>query len=179
MESSYAFQIPKEMHPALGAAVQKAADIKGSELTIAEVKKCFYQRFVDFQDPYSITRFSTVPSDIDLNTKNVHSVSITADIKNANKSLSITGTGNGIIDAMSNAFKSIGIHFCISSFHEHSISEGSDAKAVAYIAIEDLSSRKFYGVGIDTDIAFTSLKALVCAINSMALRQEPELSDRG
>jgi 2-isopropylmalate synthase len=78
---------------------------------------------------------------------------------------------------MSSAFKSIGIHFRVSSFHEHSISEGSDAKAVAYIAIEDQKSRKFYGAGIDTDIAFTSLKALVCAINKMeVLRQEPELS---
>ena len=35
------------------------------------------------------------------------------------------------------------------------------------IAIEDQMSRKFYGVGIDTDIAFTSLKALVGAINRM------------
>jgi 2-isopropylmalate synthase len=63
MESSFAFQIPKEIHPALGAVVQKAADLKGCELTIAEVKECFYQGFIDFQGPYSITKFSTAPSD--------------------------------------------------------------------------------------------------------------------
>lgn len=167
MESSFAFQIPKEMHPALGEAVQKAADVKGCELTITEVKECFYQRFIDFQGPYSITKFSTTPSVLNLSAENVHTISITAEIKNGDQTLSIKGKGNGIIDAMSSAFKSIGIHFCVSSFHEHSISEGSDAKAVAYITVEDQKSRKFYGAGIDTDIAFTSLKALVCAINRM------------
>jgi 2-isopropylmalate synthase len=169
MESSFAFQIPKEMHPAFGATVQKAADIKGSELTITEVKDCFYRDFIDFQGPLSITNFSTKPQGTQLDTKSTHAISITAEIKNGTRIVPVKGNGNGIIDAMSNAFNSIGIFFSVISFHEHSISGGSDAKAVAYITIEDKESRKFYGAGIDTDIAFTSLKALVSAINRMIM----------
>ena len=52
------------------------------------------------------------------------------------KKTSISGSGNGPIDAMINALKNdLELELKISDYHQHAISSGSDAKAVAYSEI--------------------------------------------
>ncbi len=169
LESVFGIQIPKEMHPALGAAVKKEADAKGCELSSLEVNNCFYQEFINIEGPYAIQSFTLAPSGVlsEDDSKSDCSVTVSADFRIAGSSQMIKGRGNGLIHALANALNYIGIRFSVRSFHEHSISEGSDARAVAYVGIEGSDSKVFYGAGIDTDIAFTSIKALISALNRM------------
>jgi 2-isopropylmalate synthase len=169
MESVFGFQIPKIMYTAFGAAVKHEADVKGRELTNTEVYECFQREFNNCNGPYSIVNFVVIPS-----IQNIRSVedecqriSISAEISVGTVVHKISGDGNGIISALTNALEHIGVFISVKSFHEHSITEGSDAKAVAYISIEDQNSNIFHGVGIDSDVTTTSLKALINSLNKM------------
>ena len=56
----------------------------------------------------------------------------------------------------------------IESYSEHSLSQGSDSKAICYLTVlyED---ETFHGVGIDSNITLASIKALVSSIKKAKL----------
>jgi 2-isopropylmalate synthase len=77
-------------------------------------------------------------------------------------------TGNGRLDAVSNAIRSYtGSDFNISTYTEHALEVGSASKAVSYVEIVDGSGNSFWGTGIDNDIITSSVKALISAVNNM------------
>jgi 2-isopropylmalate synthase len=47
---------------------------------------------------------------------------------------------------------------------EHTLSEGGDALAAAYVELQ-VGDKRLWGVGIDGDISTASLKAVVSAVN--------------
>ena len=47
---------------------------------------------------------------------------------------------------------------------EHTLSEGGDAQAAAYVELE-IDGKTLWGVGIDGDISTASLKAVISAVN--------------
>jgi 2-isopropylmalate synthase len=165
MESVYGFQIPKDMQPSLGKAVQNAADTMGRELNQHEVFECFNKEFLTRPASFSILSFSIDTIDGGIETHG--SVSIKAEIFDQNKTSCICGKGNGSIDAFVNALETSGIICKVLSFYEHSISSGSNANAVAYITISNLTNVIYFGAGIDTDITTASIKALGVAVAKM------------
>ena len=48
---------------------------------------------------------------------------------------------------------------------EHALETNSDSKASAYIVIADESGRRYWGVGVDSDITMASVYALITAVN--------------
>lgn len=79
----------------------------------------------------------------------------------------IETTGNGRLDAVSNAIKMyFGISYELAVYEEHAISEGSSSKAAAYVEII-CKGKNYWGVGIDEDIITSSIAALVSAANKM------------
>ena len=82
---------------------------------------------------------------------------------------SIEGEGNGPLDAFSNALKVLVTgEWSLCSYHEHALNTGSHAKAVAYIQVERMDGKRFWGAGIDTDIIIASVKALLSGLNRAA-----------
>ena len=78
----------------------------------------------------------------------------------------VTGSGNGPIDAATNALKQLGYSFDVQSFHEHSRGEGSNAEAVAYVQVSS-GERSVFGVGIDANTEYAALEALVAGVNRL------------
>ena len=79
----------------------------------------------------------------------------------------IKSTGNGRLDAVSNAFKQyFNISYELSVYEEHSLSRGSSSKAVSYVGISH-NGKMFWGVGIDADIIKSSIQALTVAVNQL------------
>jgi 2-isopropylmalate synthase len=85
---------------------------------------------------------------------------------NGGETKTLTGSGNGPIDAATNAIKQLGYSFDVQSFHEHSRGEGSSAEAVAYVQVTS-GNRSHYGVGIDPSTEYAALEALVAGINRL------------
>jgi 2-isopropylmalate synthase len=78
----------------------------------------------------------------------------------------LTGVGNGPIDAATDALKHLGYSFDVVSFHEHSRGEGSSAEAVAYVQVAS-GDRSTFGVGIDGNTEHAALEALVAGVNRL------------
>ena len=78
-------------------------------------------------------------------------------IRDSNKERrTIETTGNGRLDAVSNAIKMyFGISYELAVYEEHAISEGSSSKAAAYVEII-CKGKNYWGVGIDA-VSYTHL----------------------
>lgn len=80
----------------------------------------------------------------------------------------ISGIGNGPIAAFLNAVSNLGIEASVMDYVEHTMSVGTDAMAASYVECqigEEEDPRIVWGVGIDTSIVTSSLKAIISAIN--------------
>lgn len=70
-------------------------------------------------------------------------------INHEKESQVITATGNGRLDAVSNAIKQyFNVSYELSFYEEPSLTKGSSSKAVAYVGII-CQGKTFWGVGID------------------------------
>ena len=81
----------------------------------------------------------------------------------------VRATGNGSLDAASNALKDFtGEEYVLEVYTEHSMQEqGSGSVAAAYIGIRDKDGSMSWGAGTDTDIIHASVDALMSAYNNM------------
>jgi 2-isopropylmalate synthase len=79
----------------------------------------------------------------------------------------IIGSGNGPIDAFVHALADgLDVKIDIVDYHEHAVSTGADATAVAYVETASPDGATRWGVGMDPNIITASFKAVVSAINS-------------
>ena len=78
---------------------------------------------------------------------------------------SLSGEGNGPIDAFVDALeRETGIAMTVADFHEHALGSGAGAVAVAYVELEIAGVRRF-GVGRDANIVTASLDAVLSALD--------------
>ncbi|MDF7664542.1 2-isopropylmalate synthase [Bifidobacterium sp. ESL0745] len=80
----------------------------------------------------------------------------------------VSGAGNGPLDAFLNALSSIGITVSVMDYAEHAMTAGTDAMAASYIECQiggEANAKIIWGVGIDSSITTSSLKAIISAIN--------------
>ncbi|CAL1705324.1 unnamed protein product [Somion occarium] len=96
------------------------------------------------------------------------------------------GDGNGPLSALLDALRThLDIDFIIREYAEHSIGEGSNVKAASYVELvrggQDIkdarkATESWWGVGVDSDIAGSGLRAVLSAVNSaIGDRELPEL----
>ena len=122
--------------------------------------KVFSDAFVNIETPMSFVRygFNNVSGGVQA-CVTVRSGGITQDF---------IGTGNGALDAVSNALKTgLGLNYSNLQYLEHALEEGSHSRAAAYVGITDALDHRVWAVGVDNDIMRASVKALVGAINKL------------
>ncbi|OZG58102.1 2-isopropylmalate synthase [Bifidobacterium tissieri] len=80
----------------------------------------------------------------------------------------LSGVGNGPIAAFINAISSLGIDVSVMDYVEHTMTASTDAMAASYVEAEigeKPESQVIWGVGIDSSIITSSLKAIISAVN--------------
>lgn len=80
----------------------------------------------------------------------------------------VSGIGNGPIAAFLNAVSNFGVEASVMDYVEHTMSVGTDAMAASYVECqvgEEDDTQIVWGVGIDSSIITSSLKAIISAIN--------------
>jgi 2-isopropylmalate synthase len=80
----------------------------------------------------------------------------------------ISGLGNGPLAAFLNAIRTLGITVSIMDYAEHAMTAGSEALAASYVECqigEEADTKIIWGVGVDSSITTSSLKAIISAIN--------------
>ena len=158
LENEFGYQLPKLMHKEIGRIINDVADAKGTELQSSDIHEVFVAEYLTPREPLHLEHCQSTERD--------SQVTCQAKIIYRGQSLTITGQGNGPIDAFSRALASAGVPaFELLSYSEHSLGRGADTSAISYIQIKDSRGRTYFGAGTNTSIEMASLKALVSAIN--------------
>lgn len=161
LSREFGFEMPKSMHPEMGALINRLADERGRELTNTEILDAFHREFIDRETPLTVKRvaFQYLPGE-------EHRLGCEASVAFDGSEATIEGEGNGPISAFVHALQKNGWgDFELTDFHEHAIGEGAETEAVAYVQIKRADGGHFWGAGIDTNIDLAGTKALVSAFN--------------
>ncbi len=168
LEQEHGFALPKAMHPEFGAVVQRLSEAGGGELTAAAIREAFEREYLELPRPLDLVRWRIEDGPGgEPGGESRALVSATVAVDGVPREVS--GAGNGPIDAFCTALRAAGIaDFSLLMYHEHALERGSGSRAVAYIQLEAGAGERLFGVGIDTDIAAASFRAILGALNRLA-----------
>lgn len=171
LENLFGYKIPKAMLPELGQMIRERADRDDLEINGETLLSIFSEEFVRPQGPYELKSFRTAYlNEADEEDNEVHFSGI---INYNGEAREAEGKGNGPIDALYDALKTLGAaDYDFLSYDQHALSSGSDSRAVAYIRLRDKQGRSRFGAGTSRDIRKASLRALISAVNRMSRIQD-------
>lgn len=157
LEHNFGYILPAAMREDVGYTVKGVSDRNHTELQPDEVLKVFTDNYVNINDHIKLIDYHFVRNP-EIN------VTLTVEIDGEVKDLK--ASGNGRLDAVSNAVKKqLGIEFSDLTYEEHALNKGSSAKAITYLSITLSDGRRVWGAGIHDDIIASSINALFSAIN--------------
>jgi 2-isopropylmalate synthase len=164
IEQDQGLKLPKRMQAHFSGHVQELADQLGRELVAGDIWDVF-QRTYRVNDPQ---HFQLLDWD---EAKGPDGARIFAGkIGVGGQEQSVSGRGNGLISSVvATLADSFDVHLSVKDFSEHALSAGSDARAAAYVECTGPDGQIIWGVGVDTDVATASVRAVLSAANSLVL----------
>ncbi len=174
LEKHYGIIAPKSMHPAVGAVVQAVADGAQRELAPEEVYDTFEKTWLKTKSPLNVLEISERHLEGERGLEeDQEQVALMATVEWDGTKIAVASKGNGPLDAFVTAMKQTPCPaFNITSFHEHSIGEGSDTKAIAYVNITIEDGSQVWGVGKSSNVGRAGIAAVVSALNYHAAHKE-------
>lgn len=157
LEHNFGYVLPVKMREEVGYTVKSVSDHAHRELSPKEVLDVFTETYVNINTHIKLVDYHFVR-------KPEMTVTLTVETNGEQKTL--TASGNGRLDAVSNAVKEqLGISFTKLTYEEHALTMGSEAQAITYVSITLDDGRKVWGAGISEDIIASSIYALFSAVN--------------
>ena len=161
LEQNYGYVLPPKMREHLSYQCKSVSDHDHRELKSEDVLAIFMDRYLNVRSPLAISNLHfTQKSDC---------VEAVVTFLRHGRQVTVQSTGNGSLDAVSNALKSYtGVRYTLKVYTEHSVQErSSGSTAAAYIGLESETGVMYWGAGTDTDIIKASAGALIGAYNNM------------
>ena len=159
LEQDKGLKLPKRLQADFSRHVQALADELGRELNAADIWGAFARAYL----PGDADRF--VLRDYD-ETGPAGDRVFVGRVAVDGEERSISGRGNGLISGVVAALaESTGPALDLVDYSEHAIGHGARTQAAAYIEFRTADGRTVWGVGIDTDIATASVRAVLSAAN--------------
>ncbi len=157
LEHNFGYVLPTKMREDVGYTIKNISDNAHAELAPKQVLSEFTKEYVNVNDTVRLIDYRFVRS-------NVMNVTLHIDVDGERKEIS--ASGNGRLDAVSNALKKhLDVSFTDLTYEEHALTKGSSSQAITYVSITCHSGRKVWGVGIHDDIIASSVNALFSALN--------------
>ena len=163
LKTDHSLDLPRKLQIEFSRVVQSHTDTQGGEVTSEELWRIFQDEYLPAKleeqkwGRFELKKMRT-ESEMDGN------VQLEVILRDGTGEIDASGQGNGPISAFISVLSQRGIALKLNDYVEHTLSEGGDALAAAYIEIET-DGNTLWGVGIDGDIATASLKALISAVN--------------
>lgn len=168
LDHEFGVKMPKEMHPEFGTIIQSITELEGRELKPDEIYESFKNTYLEKPTPYDLHAFHVMKRHSKKEEQRSFA-EVEATVAVDGKDRLINASGNGPLDAFSNALKDqITNDWKLCNYHEHAINSGSSATAIAYIEVQRADGKRFWGAGVDTDIIIASVKALLSSLNRAA-----------
>jgi len=163
LKADHSLDLPRKLQIEFSRVVQNKTDSDGGEVTSEALWAIFTDEYLPNSDPankwgrFELKRMRTA-SEMD------GVVNLDVVLRDVTGEIESSGTGNGPISAFIDVLAQSGVSVRLLDYVEHTLSEGGDALAAAYIELE-VAGVTLWGVGIDGDIATASLKALISGVN--------------
>jgi 2-isopropylmalate synthase len=161
LQEDYGINLPRNLQVEFRDEIQRITDEEGVELPAKRIHESFMERYVT--QPGTRIRFVDHHTYPDAGNKGSRIVA--AEITDGGVVKRIEGKGTGPIDGFINALSIyLGIEMSVADYSEHSLQQGSNAAAIAYVEVVHPGG-KLFGAGINTNIVTASLEAIVSAAN--------------
>ncbi|MEY4962352.1 MAG: 2-isopropylmalate synthase [Actinomycetota bacterium] len=163
LKTDHNLDLPRKLQIEFSRVVQGHTDASGGEVTSDALWQIFMDEYLPATDPalkwgrFELKRMRT-ESNMD------GEVNLSVTLRDGTGELETLGIGNGPISAFIDVLEKQGVSLRLLDYVEHTLAQGGDALAAAYIEIE-IDGKNLWGVGIDGDISTASLKALISAVN--------------
>ncbi len=157
LEHQFGYVLPGKMREDVGYAVKSVSDHAHAELSPRQVLDVFTEQYVNINNHIRL---------IDYHFERKPDIHVTVTVEIDGEIMDLKATGNGRLDAVSNAVKQkLGMEFADLTYEEHALTLGSSSQAVTYVSIVPESGKRVWGAGIHDDIIASSINALFSAIN--------------
>ena len=165
LEKDHGLSMPRRLQIEFSQVIQKIADESGKEISPSDIWDNFQKTYLDTVGKYEFLEHNI---NSQANKDGTQADEINLNLQIDAKKISISGSGNGPLDAMINGInKDLNIDLKISDYHQHAISSGSDAKAVAYSELI-FEEKSVWGVGIHQNTVIAGLKSIICGLNRLS-----------
>jgi len=164
LEHNFGYALPFKMREEVGYYVKNVSDHEHKELSPDEVFRTFEEEYINRFDPIAITDATFKKISAGMGEEGIRA---NIEVTISGRKFSFDASGNGRLDAVSNALKKspYAFDYKFVTYSEHALEADSDSRAAAYVAISDSNDNIYWGVGLHKDIIFASINALVSAIN--------------
>ena len=161
IEQDKGLKLPKRLQAAFSRHVQHLADETSRELNADDIWCLFEATYLPAPDD----RFALVDYE---ESGSTGSRVFTGRVAIDGEERSVSGRGNGLISGVIAALReACGVELDVVDYNEHAIGHGSDVAAAAYLECRTGDGRTVFGVGMDTDIATASVRAVLSAANAV------------
>ncbi len=168
MDEVYGYKLPKEMQREFADVIQRISEKEGGEVEPATIMATFREEYLERKSPYEYIRAKAYEHSA------LHDdVVVELEFKYAGREYRSTAEGSGAVDATLIALKQCvsTLDVAVLNFTEHALSEGTHAKAAAYIRMRDNRSGNItVGVGVSSNTTRASIKAFFSALNRLSLK---------
>jgi 2-isopropylmalate synthase len=159
IEQDKGLKLPKRLQADFSRHVQAYADETSRELNAADIWSLFARTYMPQADDRVELR------DYEESGASGQRVFI-GRVAIDGEERSISGRGNGLISGVISAIaESTGPVLDVVDYNEHAIGHGADAQAAAYVECRTAEGKTVFGVGMDSDIATASVRAVLSAAN--------------
>ena len=168
MSTVYGYKLPKAMQREFADVIQKISEEEGGETKPARIMEAFKEEYLTCKEPFELISFKE--NDCTASGSEDEESCVKLVFKYRGEEICSEASGNGPIDAVKLAIKQSmqGLDFKILDYDEHALSQGSGAKAAAYIQMQDnRTGNVTFGVGVSGNITKASIRGIFSAMNRL------------
>ena len=165
LKSERNLDLPRRLQIEFSRAVQEHTDAQGIEVNAEDIWRIFSDEYLPAEpdsglEPWGRLRLVSTRT----SSSEEGPDTLEVELVDAGQERTVTGTGNGPVDAFLDVLRQVGHDVLVLDYAEHALSAGSDAAAAAYVECS-VGDDVLWGVGIDPSITTASLKAIISAVN--------------
>jgi 2-isopropylmalate synthase len=165
MDAEHGLDLPRALQIEFSKEVQAVTEASGTEIKPGELWDVFTSSYLP--DDAGIRLISS-----EVSSSGEKGTSVVAQVLLDGEHRTISGRGNGPVAALVQGIRAeLGLEVSVQDYHEHALTAGSEASAVAYVEATGPGGDRTWGVGIDSSILDASLQAVISAANRLRSRQ--------
>ena len=166
LEKDHGLSMPRRLQIEFSQVVQKIADETGKEISPSDIWQTFQETYLSESGDFLFLKHH-INSQVSKEGIQIDELEVL--LRCGNEEVSIKGSGNGPIDALINALnKNLNIDISITDYHQHAVSSGSDAKAVAYSEIL-YKDQSVWGIGMHQNTVIAGYVSVINGLNRLSM----------